>query len=189
MAHIIGTEGNDSLTGTTSPSGPPYQNDVIEGLGGDDFLLENSGGDDVLRGGAGNDTLIVRRGANSDGAGRFTDGSATLDGGAGDDVLRVNAPYSPTLSPSMTVIGGDGADVAELSLWGNSLTIDMGGGDDTVFLTGSVTTQVRLGAGRDTIYLDDYGSPIHLSRLRPRGRDGRSDIVRGTSGNTTDRVE
>ena len=60
MAHIIGTAGNDTLTGTTSA-------DWIEGLAGNDTLyglagndiLDGGPGADKMYGGAGNDTYVV----------------------------------------------------------------------------------------------------------------------------------
>jgi Ca2+-binding RTX toxin-like protein len=67
MANIIGTSGNDRLTGTVDA-------DSISGLAGDDTLL---GGDsnDTLLGGLGNDLLLGGR------------GNDVLDGGAGNDFL------------------------------------------------------------------------------------------------------
>jgi Tol biopolymer transport system component len=68
--HIIGTAGNDTLTGS------PYY-DIIEGLAGNDKLVANDGyfQGDTLIGGSGNDTLI---------GGPYRD---TLIGGPGDDRL------------------------------------------------------------------------------------------------------
>jgi Ca2+-binding RTX toxin-like protein len=65
---IVGTEVNNTLTGTTG-------NDIIRGLGGND-TLSGELGDDVMFGGEGNDTLKGR------------DGNDTMYGGNGDDYLE-----------------------------------------------------------------------------------------------------
>ena len=54
MAHIVGTNGNDSLVGTSGV-------DTIEGLGGNDTLV-GLGGSDSLIGGLGNDRYVVGTG-------------------------------------------------------------------------------------------------------------------------------
>ena len=54
MAHIVGTNGNDSLVGTSGV-------DTIEGLGGNDTLV-GLGGSDSLLGGLGNDRYVVGTG-------------------------------------------------------------------------------------------------------------------------------
>ena len=67
-ALLVGTETNNTLTGTTG-------NDIIRGLGGND-TLSGELGDDVMFGGDGNDTLKGR------------DGNDTMYGGANDDYLE-----------------------------------------------------------------------------------------------------
>src|SRR5258706_8398523 len=67
MATLNGTNGNDTIIGTTDA-------DTINGLGGNDFLAGDSG-DDSIVGGAGNDTLY------GDG------GNDWLEGGAGNDSM------------------------------------------------------------------------------------------------------
>ena len=54
MAHIVGTNGNDSLVGTSGV-------DTIEGLGGNDTLV-GLAGNDSLNGGLGNDRYVVGTG-------------------------------------------------------------------------------------------------------------------------------
>ncbi|MEI7473593.1 MAG: calcium-binding protein [bacterium] len=74
---VIGTEGNDNLSGA-------WSNDTIYGLAGNDYLdggvdtshgYPEEGGSDYLDGGAGNDTIMGYEGNN------------TLIGGAGDDYV------------------------------------------------------------------------------------------------------
>src|SRR5258706_8524005 len=67
MATLNGTNGNDTIIGTTDA-------DTINGLGGNDFLAGDSG-DDSIVGGAGNDTIY------GDG------GNDWLEGGAGNDSM------------------------------------------------------------------------------------------------------
>ncbi|HEX6576780.1 MAG TPA: ExeM/NucH family extracellular endonuclease [Jiangellaceae bacterium] len=81
---IRGTDGPDTLTGTTKP-------DVIMGLGGND-VIRGGNDDDVICGGAGDDVL---RGEN---------GVDTLLGGFGDDVLFGG-------NGDDSLIGGPGSDV------------------------------------------------------------------------------
>lgn len=104
---IIGTSGNDTLTGGGG-------DDIIAGLAGDDFLnggdgrdqisgglgadlINGENGDDLLRGGKGADTLS--------GGG----GDDTLIGGAGDDVLIGGRNFDVFIGDD-TLIGGKGAD-------------------------------------------------------------------------------
>ncbi|WP_299737525.1 hypothetical protein [uncultured Roseobacter sp.] len=80
---IVGTGGNDTLTGTRD-------DDVIFGLGGDD-TMSGENGDDTLDGGAGDDRVIGNR------------GNDILRGGAGDDRLQGFAQRD-------TLDGGTGND-------------------------------------------------------------------------------
>lgn len=79
-ATIVGTEGNDTLTGTD-------ERDVIVALGGDDSVDAN-GGDDVVcdgpgrdgvRGGRGNDVVVVGDGEDALAGGRGPDTISFLD--------------------------------------------------------------------------------------------------------------
>jgi len=85
--YLFGDAGNDVLTGGAGK-------DFLDGGEGNDSLAGNSG--DVLLGGPGNDSLRL---ALADGA--------TLDGGAGDDVLTLNRGAN-------TYTGGAGADTFHL---------------------------------------------------------------------------
>jgi len=142
MPHIVGTSGDDSLEGTSAA-------DLIEGLGGDDTIVdEHDYGNDTILGGEGNDTIIVSR------FGQTTPpGTLTIDGGAGDDFLRIGPVYGRNVS----IIGGTGADRIELD---NAAiyTIDAGADDDLIKITathGQLQTiaQITTGTGSDTLLL------------------------------------
>jgi Ca2+-binding RTX toxin-like protein len=82
---ILGTSGNDTLTGTA-------QSDIICGFDGDDTLI-GQGGNDCLFGGEGNDTIQGDNGADNLFGGDDNDimqggkGNDLLDGGNGTDDL------------------------------------------------------------------------------------------------------
>ena len=89
---ILGTENDDSLTGTENRD---YifgldGNDTIEGLSGDDFLFSRAG-DSTISGGDGRDRIYARSGRD------------TLIGGAGDDRFR-------DISGGNEIDGGEGRD-------------------------------------------------------------------------------
>jgi Ca2+-binding RTX toxin-like protein len=92
LVNEIGTDGNDTISGTSGPDGVLGQggNDKLKGLTGNDGLCGGAG-KDKLKGGTGNDKLL--------GAG----GKDTLKGGKGKDVLK-GGPGKDTL------IGGKGKD-------------------------------------------------------------------------------
>ncbi|MDZ8258546.1 calcium-binding protein [Nostoc sp. ChiQUE01b] len=120
MANINGTNGNDTLYGTTS-------DDLINGLAGDDKLYGKRSYD-ILNGDAGNDYLNVD----------YSSGNTTLNGGTGDDTL--NAEHS---SGNNLLFGGDGNDTFLTSndilstsnsyiFYGNN-TLNGGNGNDTFY--------------------------------------------------------
>ena len=102
---VVGTSGNDTLTGTD-------QADSIQGLGGDD-LLRGEGGHDALFGGQGNDLLEGGTGSDS------------MYGGAGDDTIH------GTLGADV-LNGGAGADTFVFAHLDAS-TVDHAGRDTVIF--------------------------------------------------------
>lgn len=110
-ATIIGTPGDDTLTGTKG-------NDVIVGMGGNDTIIDNKG-DDVICGDDGNDTLI---GGDGDDILVGGHGDDMLDGGKGDDTLigRTGNDVLNGGNGDDTLTGGTGAD-----------SFSGGNGDDT----------------------------------------------------------
>ena len=83
--HIVGTEGDDVLSGGDG-------DDLIEGFGGNDVLTGGLG-EDVLRGGEGDDILDARDRAYESG----DDEADTLDGGLGNDVYHVASEVDTVL--------------------------------------------------------------------------------------------
>ena len=89
--HLVGTEGNDPLTGDIG-------NDLIEGLGGDDSIVGGDGHDRMF-GGAGNDVL--------DGG----NGIDAMAGGVGNDTYFVG-----NLGDVVTENPGAGTDTVQSSI-------------------------------------------------------------------------
>ena len=110
-ASVIGTEGNDTLTGTN-------KKDVFFAAGGNDTIL-GLGGDDIVCTGAGNDTV---KGAAGNDEIRTGGGDDLLKGGDGNDLLRAGGGAD-------TLRGGGGAD--ELRGGGGPDSCNGGPGRDT----------------------------------------------------------
>ena len=171
IAHIVGTNGNDTLEGTAAT-------DLIEGLGGDDTIVdEHDFGSDTILGGEGNDTIILSRFGES-----LADQTITIGGGAGDDFLLIGPVYRRTLN----LTGGTGSDHIELNN-GATYTIDAGADDDFIKIAathGALQTiaQITTGAGVDTLLLSyaTYGSTVPVFDI------AFTDFTTGDAG---DRVE
>jgi hypothetical protein len=110
---------------------------IVLGNSGSNILTGIGTGADQLYGFDGNDTLTAA--GNGD----------TLDGGAGDDVLRLSAPANS----STTFIGGAGNDTITGGHFSDFYVFNSGDGADTVtdFANGFANTdELRLGAGIST---------------------------------------
>lgn len=87
------------------------------------------------------------------GAGKVTIAGATLDGNAVIDASANTGGVivTPTLGNTQNFIGGAGKD--SITIGATQKTINLGAGDDTVTLTGSLGTNGKVdgGAGNDTI--------------------------------------
>jgi Ca2+-binding RTX toxin-like protein len=120
---LRGDEGNDSLVGGSGADTLRGGNDrdTLEGGIGNDRLFGDDGNDlliggsdaDTLSGGIGNDTLFsgVRTGTGGSGA-------DLLDGGDNNDVLH--SGFNGDSSANDTLIGGEGTDLAFISLAGEA---------------------------------------------------------------------
>jgi Ca2+-binding RTX toxin-like protein len=168
MAIITGGSGNNTLYGTADAG------DTISGLGGDDTLTDASRGDDILLGGDGNDILSVYRFLSNGPA----PSNVLLDGGAGNDLLRVQ------------VDAGAGAVTA---------TLDGGSGDDIISVIGQVAAMIIGGDGSDTVYYDtaitsatltlgagtDYVRPTNIYAI-PATAITITDFAAGNAGDVID---
>ena len=189
MANILGTSGDDELTGT--PAG-----DQIYGYAGDDILRGNAG-NDSLYGGAGDNTLIGGEGSDYLWVADET-GNNRLFGDAGNDFIT----------------GGSGADLLEGGTGDDRLTAGSGNdtlagqagddrllasaGNDTI-TTGSGVDLVYAGEGDDTVnaVFADISDPrlvltIDPDSLASGGSDAvtaygeaGADLLYGSQGNDT----
>lgn len=156
---ILGTEGDDTITGSLPTGGPNTTagNDTVLGLGGQD-LIDGGAGADLLDGGDGNDRLsagdtddTLLGGAGNDALtiNLFSAARSVLDGGSGNDTLSAYASRdragnlldggdgndfidygSDALSDRSTLLGGAGDDT--FSVMVTDVVIDAGSGDDVV---------------------------------------------------------
>jgi Ca2+-binding RTX toxin-like protein len=176
-ATIVGTDGDDVLTGTRAA-------DVIAGLEGDDVIRGVEGGDalcggdgdDEIEGGSGRDAIIVGRGADS-GA-----------GGPGFDFLMEFAsdscgPCSPIDPRSRDdsvdhISGGPGPDL--VSGEGGNDVIDGGRGDDFVFHVSRFTSvTLDLGLG---VAISSAGDVDELRDVEHAWGSVNADTIRGDTG-------
>ena len=152
MANILGTSGDDELTGT--PAG-----DQIYGYAGDDILRGNAG-NDSLYGGAGDNTLIGGEGSDYLWVADET-GNNRLFGDAGNDFIT----------------GGSGADLLEGGTGDDRLTA--GSGNDTLagqagddrLLAGAGNDTITTGSGVDLVYAgegDDTVNAVFADISDPR---------------------
>ena len=162
---ILGTEGDDNLTGTPMA-------DRIDGLGGDD-RIDGRESDDALFGGEGDDTIVGG------------EGNDAIDGGAGDDALRGNAGDD-------SIFGGSGSDLLLGDAGNDRLDggedndrIDGGEGDD-ILIGGAGQDEIYGGAGNDVI---DALDPTPQADFVDAGdgddviSGGRLDQLMGGAGN------
>jgi Ca2+-binding RTX toxin-like protein len=140
MPTITGTAGDDILEGTP-------ESDVINGLGGNDTIVDQFAyGNDTINAGEGNDTVIVSRfGQNT----ILT--PLTIDGGSGDDLLRIG----PTYGRNVFLSGGAGRDRIEI-FNAAQFAIDAGADDDVIKITAahgamSMDASITLGSGADVV--------------------------------------
>ncbi|HEY1630360.1 MAG TPA: calcium-binding protein [Rhizomicrobium sp.] len=175
IQNLTGGAFNDVLTGDTNDN-------VLTGLGGNDTLNIALGGADSALGGDGNDTVVA-------GASLAT---ATIDGGAGNDIVKLTGDYSA----GFTFTAANMANVETLQLGagfsytlttidatvaaGQMLTVDASalGASDVLTFNGSHETNgkftVEGGAGNDVI-AGGKGNDVLV------GNDG-NDTINGAAG-------
>ncbi len=163
MAEIIGTAGDDQLTGTSvsdSPSGADdifgrAGNDRIDGRSGEDRLLGGPG-DDQLIGNLGDDLLLgeddddLLHGGPGDDQAFGGAGRDLLLGGAGDDLLAGEAADDDLL-------GGEGDDRLEGGAGADNLFGDAG---DDQLDGGPGPDRQQGGAGADSFALADLDGTV-----------------------------
>lgn len=166
-ATIVGTDGDDTITGTLLPDvvslGPgndrynnPGGNDVICGDAGND-RIGGGGGDDFIDGGAGNDKIAG--GAGSD---RILGGAGkdAISPGDGNDVVRAGKgkDYIAGGGGDDNLSGGPGKDWLTYLFWNQAIKV-----------RGART--VATGAGRDRLASIETIEGTH-----------RADVIRGSKG-------
>jgi len=177
---IVGTDGNDILSGT--PSG-----ELIRGLGGDDTLrglggndtFEGGPGEDIVQGGAENDTYLFGLGDGGPPS-IFILGDDISDAG-GYDVLRFGSGITPT-----------GFDVIEQTdARGHMLVLKPAGTNAGVYIIGYFSTghieEIQFEDG--TVWTDQTIAP-QLPRLGTAANENMTgtmiaDLMYGFDGNDT----
>ena len=111
-ATIVGTEGGDTLEGTSGP-------DVIVAMGGND-TIRSYGGDDVICGGNGSDRIMTGDGADASIGGPGDDwvssvaGGDRVVGGPGDETVDLTTSSAAPVS----LLGDEGLDLLTLTVSG-----------------------------------------------------------------------
>jgi Ca2+-binding RTX toxin-like protein len=120
---------------------------------GDDHIVTGSG-NDYIDGGAGSD--VLEGGAGNDGLYDLAGNTTTMRGGDGDDYIYFRRWYDAPWQ-SATIEAGAGNDKVAFGtfLAGAGATIDLGSGDDILYLDEKVGSElfVTTGAGRDTLQI------------------------------------
>lgn len=182
--------GNDSDNDILALAG----NDIVYGLGGQDWIDAGSGhdqvfggfGNDTILGGTGNDSLYGDAGNDDLNGGLDND---VLYGGSGNDQLRAD-------SGTDTLYGGTGNDRYYIGPFGHTSEVieAWGGGNDTVH---AFISDYTLGANVENLVLEplpttiyqptadpDIGTIIHIHYAWPVTRVGRGNsldnVITGT---------
>ncbi|PFV34768.1 hypothetical protein COL00_31035 [Bacillus cereus] len=186
-ATIIGTNGNDTITGTYGP-------DVIVGLGGNDTVYGESeistpafipGTNDRIFGEGGSDLLIgdfrtinIPLGVATVSSSDYIDGGEGADTIAGGFIDATNTAIGGTDlgSGNDTLLGGEGNDI--IYGWGRNFSIGVVG---SITLEDGNTT-ISGDDGSDTIYGDVENLSILVGSFIT---NGWRDTIDGGSGNDT----
>ncbi|MBW4680712.1 MAG: calcium-binding protein [Microcoleus vaginatus WJT46-NPBG5] len=148
MATIVGTSGNDNLSGTIDADSiyGLAGNDHITGLGGNDTIYGNTNSDlytlpdnDNIDGGSGNDLIYGEVGNDIIDGGT---GNDIINGGTGNDIINGAAGID-------TMIGADGNDTYYVYNTTDVVTEWAGAGTDTVY----AYADYRLSENVENLYL------------------------------------
>jgi Ca2+-binding RTX toxin-like protein len=160
-------------TGATEPF--EVNSTTLDGGEGNDTFLITGAGLKFVSGGAGDDafvytgaTVFVDTGATEP----FEVNSTTLDGGDGNDAIRVEMPGPgpvATVPPEISVFGGDGNDVIAIT----------GGGRST---PERQTVVVEGGDGDDVVNAAGYDIAAKAPGVALTGGEGQDTLI-GTNGN------
>jgi Ca2+-binding RTX toxin-like protein len=172
---LQGGDGNDTLRGG-------QDNDLLEGGAGDD-ILDGDTGNDEIRGGEGNDIVYASSGRDS----VYGEGGndeiflhtlpMLVDGGEGDDRITLMGSSDSAQGLVATIRGGAGND--SFHSWNTglaTLVVDMGSGNDIVFLPYNRNATLTLGADSDRVTV----SPAYWST--PMGVVDVLDFQTGNGG-------
>ena len=141
---LLGGTGNDTLNGGTA-------DETIDGEAGDD-TLRSGGGSDYLRGGDDSDTIDLTA--------LTVQASLSVEGGAGNDILRGGAIQT-------SLYGGAGNDII------------MGGSGDEALFGGAGADVFNGGAGIDQVSYSDRIAPVlvDLQTAAADGELGENDAI------------
>jgi Ca2+-binding RTX toxin-like protein len=129
--NINGTSSNDYLTGN-------HKSNIINGLEGDDTIIDNIGGNDTIYGGNGNDSLNL-----------MGEGNYQVYGQDGDDNINIVGFYGYKTYPQWPFEWGSPSSNGEYAV----SYVDGGSGNDTISLKGGQNT-IYGGLNSDMITTD-----------------------------------
>ncbi|MDY0960277.1 calcium-binding protein [Sphingomonas sp. CFBP8993] len=178
MVNVDGTAGNDVLTGTDD-------DDIINGLAGDD-VIDGKFGVDILNGGSGNDKFVFSGVRSSTIEGKV----GLIDGGEGFDTIDWSNISPVTLGTIRNDAGGyvlgayvgsqkielrnveyikfgDSQNSVNMPFETRGLIIDIGGGNDTAFI--SAGNDIYAQSGDDYVFISGSFGGGPLSGLADGG--------------------
>ncbi len=200
---IEGTDGEDTITGTTEDEAILSDGGGDRGTGGDD-LVDGGGGNDLIWTGYGEDTVIAQSGNDEVYLGRDDDlygaydpgvneGNDTIVGGSRNDVIITNGGQHEIYGDDQpgNIDYDDYEPSGEDSIYdnGGSVYVYAGKGDDLIWSPDDSDPDARDtllgGDGNDTIYAGGYdsidggkGSDLYVLR---GDASGPADINYGSS--------
>lgn len=154
-AKIKGTKGNDVILGSA------FAHDDIDGGGGSDVICGLDGDDNIkvkngtatIDGGPGNDRISAKAGGN---------GSSNIQGGSGDDVISFSA-------------GGGGSNTVDGGADNDTIKANSGGGGSNVVNGGSGDDEIKFNSGGGGGNTVDGG--LGTDTCKAKGADPICEIV------------